>query len=1130
MTLLATSLRTVLRRVGADWPVLLTAMVTVAIGMVQLASVPIFTDAVSAGALDRILADAPVDGASLDVIVFTDPENYDSTDRLVSDSVDRATGTTGAAVSRRLRSSSFALPSDRTGGDEVDLVVMEALEGIERHATIVAGSWPAAASGEEKVPVALRDTLADRLGLEIGAVVEISSRRGDASIVTEVVGHYRLDDHLDRFWGGDELLLEGIVDGQSFRTFGPMVVTSEAILEAPAGRLLANWHVEPDLDRLTVGDLDDLRRPLTDLADELNAAVAATPGGRSGAVSSVKVETGMPALLAEADRSLTVSRSGIFGVVLQLAVLSGLALVITGGLLVDTRRRETDLLKARGAGRPQLMALTIVEAGLLVVPPALVAPSAARLIVEVLGAVGPLASIELDIEPATGRSAYITVALVAVAMTVLLSWPALKAARPGVVSPLTGHRRQRRHALISRSGVDLALVVLMVLAFWQLRELGSQRTGFVGDRLAIDPVLIVAPALALLTGAAVTLRLIPVMARIAERRVARGTSPTIALAGWQVARRPSGYGRPAFLLVMAFGIGVFASTYAATWTRSQSDQAAYQIGADALIAPNRRTGDSITDFHLVAAHESLPGISTSMPLIRRIGSLPGADGNGRFLALDAARAGRVVQIRDDLADDLPALLATLVEARPDVPSIDLPGEPEWISMTVVVDEEQVERFGGQILPREYAARVLLVLRDGNDMMHRVELGEIEAHDPWVDETGAWYVEEQKPLVAELTSRASDGSVSRPTYPLSIVDIEIRSQVPSPPSRQVDLLLGPLTIGSGEGTGTIVPLDDGTVRWATQTRVSGGLGVRQSVTVGRPSADGGVSLQITTGFSSQSSVASIGLRPGPTMLPVTVPVVVSRSWLESTRSEIGDSVFVPTLLSGGAELEVVGTVERFPTVEHTVDHAVVVDLPTLQIMSHELDRPIAGVEEHWIDFEVGADADEVAATLAGEPFDSVQVESQEQRRGTLTSDPAALATIAAFTVGYVAAAIFAVIVFAVAVVMSVRERRSEITLLRSLGLSPRQLSGWMTAEQITLLALTLVLGTVIGLALSAIALPLISLGPQGAAVLPTAVPVYPWATLLTVVLTPAAVLTVIVSILIARLRRRPLASMLRLGDD
>ena len=131
----------------------------------------------------------------------------------------------------------------------------------------------------------------------------------------------------------------------------------------------------------------------------------------------------------------------------------------------------------------------------------------------------------------------------------------------------------------TRAGADIAIVVLAVLAGWQLRRYSAGS----GAGATIDPVLALAPALALAGGTVVTLRLLPAAARAGDRLAGHGRRLTASLAGWQVSRQPLRQGGAALLLVMAVATGTLALSQHASWTRSASDQGSFDAGADARV-------------------------------------------------------------------------------------------------------------------------------------------------------------------------------------------------------------------------------------------------------------------------------------------------------------------------------------------------------------------------------------------------------------------------------------------------------------------------------------------------------------------------------------------------------------------
>ena len=135
-------------------------------------------------------------------------------------------------------------------------------------------------------------------------------------------------------------------------------------------------------------------------------------------------------------------------------------------------------------------------------------------------------------------------------------------------------------AAVARAGLDIALVVLAVLAGEQLRRYSAASDG---GTAGIDPVLALAPALALAAGSVATLRLLPLAARTAAWLAVRGRGLTASLASWQFSRMPVRQGGAALLLTMAVATGTLALAQHASWLKSASDQAAFATGGDVQV-------------------------------------------------------------------------------------------------------------------------------------------------------------------------------------------------------------------------------------------------------------------------------------------------------------------------------------------------------------------------------------------------------------------------------------------------------------------------------------------------------------------------------------------------------------------
>ena len=140
--------------------------------------------------------------------------------------------------------------------------------------------------------------------------------------------------------------------------------------------------------------------------------------------------------------------------------------------------------------------------------------------------------------------------------------------------------RPEKQAWWQRYYLDIALLVLGGVAYWQLSSYGSVLVQNVEGGLIIDPLLLLTPSLLMIAAGALLLRLFtPAMSLLANILAGRD-GLSAQLAGWQISRRPVHYGRIALMLALAIGMGWFATSFNATVVRSRSDRAAYLTGAD----------------------------------------------------------------------------------------------------------------------------------------------------------------------------------------------------------------------------------------------------------------------------------------------------------------------------------------------------------------------------------------------------------------------------------------------------------------------------------------------------------------------------------------------------------------------
>src|SRR6185503_2565707 len=164
-----------------------------------------------------------------------------------------------------------------------------------------------------------------------------------------------------------------------------------------------------------------------------------------------------------------------------------------------------------------------------------------------------------------------------------------------------------------RLGLDIALLALTIVGLWQLRLYGSPLTRTIQSSLGLDPLLVAAPAIGILAGSVVALRIVPLLARGADALASRGRTLVGSLGARQLARRPLRYTRTALLLMLAISMGVFSVAYGSTWAASQRDQADFQVGADVRVTPARRL-DALPGWAIETAYASIDGVAALLPV------------------------------------------------------------------------------------------------------------------------------------------------------------------------------------------------------------------------------------------------------------------------------------------------------------------------------------------------------------------------------------------------------------------------------------------------------------------------------------------------------------------------------------
>ncbi|UCA49066.1 FtsX-like permease family protein [Streptomyces sp. WA6-1-16] len=1053
----------VLLRVRAHRLLLSAAVLAVLLTTSVLAALTAFSGSVGDAALRHTLTHRSAASAALVVSASVDHEQRAEADEAVRKASRDAFDGLPVTVGKLESSGSYALPRSlqdpaaRRG--EPDLTHFSALDPDRTR--ITEGKAPAASDGTGPVQVALPVVAAEALKLKPGARLTVTDRlHDDKKQRVLVTGVYEAADRSDPYWQLDPLGGRG-VRKLAFTTYGPLLTDPSVLASGTLGGGQTSWLASADFATLTTGSMDGLR----DASAGAPEALTAAPVFKSG----VTARMSLPTVLDQLDRALLVSRSTLMIVAVQLVLLAAYALLLVARLLNSERDGERKLLRARGGSRGRITSFAAIEALLLAVPAAVVAPLLAGPLTGLLAERSALSRIGLEVGAASTGTVWLVSAAVALACALAVVAPSLTAG--------AGGRRTRAASLPGpvRAGADLGLLLIAAVAYWQLDRQagGGALTGDRAGNLGIDPLLVTAPALALLAGTVLTLRLLPPAARLAERRAAKGRGLPAALAGWQFSRRPLRGAGPVLLLVLSVAMGMLAIGQSASWDRSQSDQADFGSGAAVRLVGGHGSGPAAAGIY-----SGLDGVRQAAPAHRTTVEASGGR-TAEVLALDTAHADEDMLMRSDLAGGSPRRVFDAIAPKPAPrPGLVLPEDSTRVKLDLRITTVSPKPSRSAVDPDGNPPVVTVLLEDRYGLPYRFLAGPVPV--------------DGRPVPVSFAVSAAGG--------LAVTGIEVDDTPPFRQAQKRRVMVSDVRAvtgsggdhasgaGSSDGRERPVPVS-GSVRWDASMALTEHGDSRPGETPVRNGTSGLPDFTYDTGVETEddwkqttSTLRITAARPEAAPLKA----VATDDYLEKANAKLGDEIDL-TLAGNTVRVTLAESVRRLPTtgtaeLSGAADPAqyggaLLLDLKAVtEVLARRTTATIEATE-WWLSAGPG-DAPKVAAALRALPdTDPAQVLVRAEAAQQLVDDPLGAGPQSALPAVAVVAAALAAVGFAVSASGSRRERSAELGVLRALGAPRRQLARMIAAEQGVLIALALLIGLGIGTVLTRAVVPLIVLTGQ-----------------------------------------------------
>jgi hypothetical protein len=924
---------------------------------------------------------------------------------------------------------------------------MVVVHDLPSYGTLLAGQWPR--SGATPVQVSLPERVASALHVTAGDRVAATDRATGRRHDVVVAGVWRPRNTDGPYWR----LLPGAVraDAGSADNWPFTLAEADFATEFP-GASSAAWLVVPQLTG-AVGGIVTAGRAMPDAGRRA--------ADRAGLGSSGQVATSMDQLAERLDRAGHAGRSSMLSAGALLLVPYVFALFMLAAALHKGRWREVALLRARGAAVGRLARLAAAEAALLIVPVAVLAP---------VLAVGVLIAVGRDLLVSPAQLGAVAAGTALACMTAMVV-PSLRS-RNSYVAELAAWTRPSRRSVVQRGGIDVALLVLTVIAWDQLRRHPAS-----GDSAA-DVLRAVTPVLAILTGTVLALRLIPTVVRFAERRADRGGRNAMLLGMWQAGRRP--HAGALLLLAMTVASTALALSTVGTGQQLLIDRANTEIGADLRLVQRPGAAE-----HNRADIVGLPGVRSVVPVWRETQQVGPNATSAAVIALDPVAGAGVVRWGGTSAELSPAAtLRRMVRQRGDSAAVDLPAGTRQLRGTVSTAQLQPR------LPGRATTFALFESADGRTFR----------------------------LPIANTGNDGSGTAFAVAVPdtggpaLRFLGFGLQAEATGSQSQSFRADLLSIT----DGAGRELPLPLGDLPWVLVDGASLDLSADTdtdptsiAATVPRAEAsavDGRMNFVITQRLQA-----------------VNVPVVMTSALLRELHLDPGDT---STMTIAGRPVPIVVAAETSALPATGGQRvAALVDLPSLTAYRLRHGGAALTHTEWWVST---VPADHAAAAAGAARLTGVTVLDRMAAAEAARADPFWRGGRLDLLLAGVAAALLALVGVAFDDWSTARQRRCELTVLRALGAAPRWLDRAAIAERALLAGLGVAVGLIVGVGTAAATAPLIVVTPAADQPFPPPAFVLPGGELVVV-----AVGTVVTAIVLSRLltaRRDAAAGPARGGID
>lgn len=447
------------------------------------------------------------------------------------------------------------------------------LEGIQQHIRLKDGVLPSSEAKDGIYEALVTEAALNNFRSVLGVVLEVDDAKLNRKILIKPVGiiePLREDDPYYRDPSFESLSQSFIVDERLF--------DREFVKAGVVPVFTAGWYVALDYAKLEVSGIGRFQAAAKQMQATANSRVAL-----------FRNEFSFPAektIERYKERAKQVQKL-VWSLNMPVLIMLGFYMFMVSNLIAGRQKNEIAVLRSRGASRWQIL-LSFAAEGLLLSGLALAAgPPIGLLLTKVLGASSGFLSFvqRASLPVRLTAEAYRYGACAAAVSFLMLMIAVGLATRANIVGHKQQLARQGKTPLWHKLCLDLVALALAIYGLYTFRSRlqDLQRLGLGTDDLRIDPLQFIVPALFILGGGLLLLRLYPYLLRLIYIAGRKWWSPSVYYTLIQVGRSNSQYQFLMVFLILTIATGLFGASAARTINENTADRIRYSAGSDIVV-------------------------------------------------------------------------------------------------------------------------------------------------------------------------------------------------------------------------------------------------------------------------------------------------------------------------------------------------------------------------------------------------------------------------------------------------------------------------------------------------------------------------------------------------------------------